>query len=467
MPIFDRQSRQDLDQLVEVYTTTNNINRRMFLKRATAAGLSVSAASALLVACGGTTTITTANGNMVPHVTSIDILTEWSGNELTAFTTITNAFTTKTKVKVNIESSRDLPAILTSRVKSNTPPNVCGMPSQMVMHHLATQKKLVTLDTYFNMSQYQQNYAKAWQDLSSYNGHLYAVLPKANTKGTIWYNPTAFQAIGATVPTTWNELISLSDKIANSGQYPWSLGVESAASSGWPAADWIDQIYLGLNGPDAYDQWVMHKIPWTDTSIKQAFQMFGQIVGGKHYINGGSQAVLATNFQDSTFLPYDNPPKAYMCYMGDFAAGFITAQYPNIQPGTGFNFFNFPTLNTRYKGAMTGGTDIMAALKDDDGTRQFMEYMSTAEAQSIWVKLGGAASVNKAVDPASYPNNVARASARQLTDATFFKLSIDDLMPQAVENEYWEAALTYIGDPTQLNSALSDVENIAQEAYTS
>jgi alpha-glucoside transport system substrate-binding protein len=458
MPIFNHQNRQNLDLLVEEYLTTNNVNRRQFVQRATAAGLSVSAASALLVACGG---------NSASHVTSIDALTVWSGEELASFNAINAAFTAKTNIKVNVESTRDLSAILTTRLKANNPPDICGIPTLGLFHQLASQKKLVALDGYFDMSTYQKNYAKAWQDLSSYNGHLYGVLPKANSKGTIWYNPAEFQAIGGTIPQTWNDLISLSDKIANSGKYPWALGVESAATSGWPAADWIDQIYLGLNGPDMYEKWIAHQIPWTDTSIKEAFQMFSQIVNGKHYINGAPQSILATHFQDATFLPYTSPPQAYMCYLGDFAAGFITAQYKNIQPGTGFNFFPFPTLNTKYKDAVTGGADIIAALKDNDGTRQFMQFLSTAEAQSIWVKRGGATSANKTVDLSIYPNDVARAAARQLTGAGFFKVGADDQMPQAMENAFWQATLAYIPDPTRLNSILSSLENTAQQVYTS
>ena len=40
MSTFDRRNHQNLDQLVEEYTTSNKINRRQFLKRAAAAGLS-------------------------------------------------------------------------------------------------------------------------------------------------------------------------------------------------------------------------------------------------------------------------------------------------------------------------------------------------------------------------------------------------------------------------------------------
>jgi alpha-glucoside transport system substrate-binding protein len=457
MPIFNRHNRQDLDQLVEEYVTTNNVNRRQFLQRATVAGLSVSAASALLAACGG---------SAVSHATAIDALTVWSGGELDSFNTINAAFTAKTGIKVNVESTRDLSAVLTTRVKANNPPDISGMPSLGMFRQLASQKKLVALDSYFDMSTYQKNYPRPWQDLSSHDGHLYAILPKANSKGTIWYNPAAFQAVGGTIPQTWNDLISLSDKIANNGKYPWAMGVESAASSGWPAADWIDQIYLGLHGPDLYRKWIAHQIPWTHTSIKEAFQTFGQIVNGKHYINGAPQSILATHFQDATFKPYTEPPEAYMCYLGDFAAGFITAQYKNIQPGTGFNFFPFPTLNPKYKNAVTGGADLMTALKDNDATRQYMQFLSTPEAQAIWVRRGGATSVNKAIDLSLYPNDVARAAAKQLTEASIFEEAADDQMPQAMENAFWQATLAYIPDSKRLNSILDTLESTAQQVYT-
>src|SRR5437016_8591836 len=94
MPIFDRQQRNSLDQLVEEFITTNNINRRQFLQRATAAGLSISAASALLVDCGGSTT--TGGSSTPTKVSSIDALTVWSGNELATFQAVNNAFKKKT-----------------------------------------------------------------------------------------------------------------------------------------------------------------------------------------------------------------------------------------------------------------------------------------------------------------------------------------------------------------------------------
>jgi alpha-glucoside transport system substrate-binding protein len=467
MTIFDRRSRRDLDQLVEEFSTMN-MPRRAFLKRATAAGLSLSAASTLLAACGGASGPT---GNGTTKVSSIDVLTEWSGEELASFSAINDAFTAKTKkagaaIKVSVESTRDLPAILNTRVKGNSPPDICGMPSLTTFQQLAQQKKLVRLDTFFDMATINKNYNKTWVDLASYNEQLYAVLPKANNKGTVWYNPTSFKNAGLTIPQTWNDMISLSDKIAGTGKFPWSMGVESGASSGWPAADWIAQIFINLNGPDLYSQWVAHKIPWTHSSIKNAFQMFGQIVNGKHYINGAPQSILATNDQDAAYDPFYPTPKAFMYYLGDFTAGFITGQFKTLKAGTDYSFFPFPTITPQYKNSVTGGADIVVGMKDNDGTRQFLEFLSTAEAQEIWVKRGGSTSVNKAVDINSYPDPIAKASAEQMANAVNFSLGADDMMPQQVENAFWQAALAYIGDPSKLDSALSTVESTAQQAYT-
>ncbi len=243
--------------------------------------------------------------------------------------------------------------------------------------------------------------------------------------------------------------------------------MESGAASGWPAADWIDQIYLSLNGPDMSDKWVAHKIPWTDPSVKNAFMYFGQIIHGSHYINGAPQSILATNFQPASYQPFDSPPKAYMYYLGDFTEGFITAQFPGAKSGTDFNFFPWPTLNPSYAGAVTGGVDLYVALKDNNGTRQYMQFLTTAEAQEIWVKKGGKTSVNKSVPSSAYPDVVAANTAKQLTTATSFRVSQDDAMPAAMETAYWKATLSFIQDPTKLDSILSGLESTASSVYTS
>lgn len=458
MQTYDRRQRQELDQLVEEYSE-QSLSRRDFMKRAVALGLSIPAAGALLAACGG--------GSSGGSAKSVDVLNVWGGEEQASFKAVVAPFTKQTGITVNIESTRDLNTILTTRTQAHNPPSLAVLPNPGKMQELAKKNQLIALDSFLNMSQIHNDYASAWTDLGSYNGKLYAIFFKAANKGTVWYNPTAFQGAGYQIPATWQDMVTLSNNIAGSGKYPWSMGVSAAAASGWPAADWIAQIYLNQSGPDMYDKWVAHQIPWTDASIKTAFQTFGQIANGNHYINGAPQSILATTPQDASYLPYDSPPKSYLYYLGDFTAGFITSQFKSLQPGTGFNFFPFPTINSTYQGAVTGGADVVVAMKNDSATQQLVKYLATASAQEIWVKRGGFTSVNKSVPLSAYPDAVAKASAQMLTSASTYRFGADDLMPSQVENAFWKATLNYIQNPGQLDSILSSMESTASSAYGS
>ncbi|HLZ63239.1 MAG TPA: ABC transporter substrate-binding protein [Ktedonosporobacter sp.] len=465
MHIAHDRSRNEVDRLLDV-SIQQRLSRRVFLQYATAIGLSASVATTLLAACSGE--ITSGLPQPSPAApTAIDVLNVWSGEEQDSFRAVVAPFTKASKITVNIEATRDLNAALTTRLRGNSPPDIAILPNPGQMQQLAAQNKLVRLDSFLDMSKLRQDYRQPWIDLGSYNGGLYALFYKIANKGTVWYNPGQFQALGVQTPTTWTAMLALSDKIAAAGKYPWSMGVDSAASSGWPATDWIAEIYLNQSGPEMYDQWWQHKIPWTHESVKSAFQMLGQIAGGKHYVSGAPQSILETSFQDACYQPFASPPTAYMCYLADFAAGFITSHFPSARPGTDFDFFAFPSIDPRFQGEVTIGADVVVAMKDNDAVRKLITYLATSDAQSIWVKRGGFTSANRSVDLAAYPNPVAQSSFKMLTNASNYKFGAGDLMPPAVQTAFWKGALTFIADQKQLDSVLSSIEAIAKQAYGS
>ncbi|QBD81242.1 carbohydrate ABC transporter substrate-binding protein [Ktedonosporobacter rubrisoli] len=459
MLLPDRGQRDELDRLVMNYSR-HPFGRREFLQRALMLGLTFSSASALLVACGDNTGSSSASDH------TVDVLNVWSGEEQASFRAVVEPFTSRTKIAVNLEVTRDLDSALTTSLKGNSPPDIAILPNPGKLQQLASQNNLIRLDTFLDMKQFRKDYARAWIELGSYKGGLYALLFKAANKATVWYNPQQFRALNATIPHTWPELIALSDSIASSNKYPWSMGVASATTTGWPASDWIAEIYLNQFGPDMYDQWVAHKIPWTHKSLKQAFELFGQIVGGKHYIAGAPQTILNTDYREACFAPFSTPPQAYMYYLGDFTAGFITSQFPGAKAGVDFDFFPFPTLNPHYQGAITVGVDMVIAMKDTQAVRELIKYLATAQAQTIWVKRGGFTSLNKSLDLKAYPNAVARASASMLVEADTIKFGAGDLMPPLVQQAFWKGMLAFIEDQKQLDTVLQQIEDAAQQAYT-
>ncbi len=154
-----------------------------------------------------------------------------------------------------------------------------------------------------------------------------------------------------------------------------------------------------------------------------------------------------------------------MYYLGAFTQLTISKQFPTLVAGEDYAFFPFPTIDPQYAGAVTGGANVVVLCNDNPTTRSFVEYLTSAEAQQIWVKRGGFTSVNNQVSLDAYINPLARLAAEQLTGATVFRFDADDNMPTAVQKAFWKGILVYLQDPSQLESILADIETIAAEAY--
>jgi len=399
---------------------------------------------------------------------AVEVVGTWGGEELASFQAMVAPWEQQTGGTVNFTGTRDLNAILTTRIQAGNPPDVAILPNPGLMQQFAKAGNLKPLSSFLDMTVINQQYAKGWVDLGTVNGNLYAIFVKAADKGTVWYNPKTFAANSWTIPQTWDEMIALSDQIVAEKTvpaYPWSVAVESGAASGWPATDWMAEIMLNEYGPDVYDQWVDHSIPWTDSRIKGVWQKFGQICLTPGYVPGGATAVLATNFQDGTYLPFETPPHAAMDHLGDFTAGFIATQFPSLVAGEDYSFFPFPTIDTAYQGAVTGGADLVVAFKDNPTIRSFVEYLSTASAQDIWVKRGGFTSVNNQVPLSDYPDVITQRAAQQLSTAAIFRFGAGDSMPSAVQTAWWSGVLSYLQNPDQLDSILQNIESVAVTAY--
>jgi alpha-glucoside transport system substrate-binding protein len=411
-------------------------------------------------ACTSSSTTTTLG--------SVEVLGVWGGEELASFQAMVAPWESDTGGQMNFTGTRDLTAILTTRIQAGNPPDVAILPNPGLMTELANSGDLIPLNQFLDMTTINQDYAKGWVDLGTVYGNLFAIFMKASDKGTVWYDPKVFSENGWTVPGTWDEMITLSDQIVTENKVPaapWSIAVESGAASGWPATDWMAEILLRKYGGDVYDQLVNHEIAWTDPKVKDMWEMFGKVALTEGYVPGGATAILATNFQDGTYLPFQTPPKAAMDYLGDFTAGFISTQFPDLVAGEDYSFFPFPVITSQYSGGVTGGADLVAVFNDTPTVRSFIEYLSTADAQAIWVKRGGFTSVNNKVSLDDYPDVLTRAAAQQLTEATLFRFGAGDSMPSAVQTAWWAGVLSYLQDPTQLDSILADIESTAQTAY--
>lgn len=415
-----------------------------------------------------TTPPTTTPPTTTPALGTVEVLGVWGGTELDSFNAMVAPWEADTGGTLEFTGTRDLTAVLTTRIQAGNPPDVAILPNPGLMKQYAAAGDLKPLNNLLNMSTITQQYSQAWIDLGTVDNNLYAIFMKAANKGMIWYNPAVFTANSWSPPTTWDEMITLSNTIVSAGgtpPAPWAMGIESGAATGWPATDWIAQIFLSKYGGDAYDQWIAHEIPWTDSRIKDAWMLWGTIATTSGYVPGGAASVLATNFEDASFWPFQTPPQAALYYEGDFVQGFITSQFPDLVAETDYDFFPFPTIDSQYAGAVTGGADLVVVFNDTPTVRSFVSYLASPDAQQIWVERGGFTSVNNQVSLDAYPDVISKKSVQQLLDASLFRFGAGDSMPGAMQTAWWAGVVQYLQNPATLDSILSDLESTAQTAY--
>ncbi len=396
---------------------------------------------------------------------TVTVLGVWGGGELESFLVMVKPFEERTGISVQFEGTRDLNTVLTTRLEGGNPPDVAGLPGPGQMAEFARAGKLVPLDGVVDLGAMKEQYAQSWIDLGTVDGKVYGIFVKAALKGLIWYNPQAFAAAGFEVPATWDELLALTSRIAADGKTAWCIGLESGAASGWPATDWIEDIMLRTAGPDAYDRWYRHDIAWTDPVVRRAWELFGTIATNPKSVYGGADGVLTTNFGESPFPMFNDPPSCYLHHQATFIQDFIQKQFPNLQPGEDFDFFAFPSIDPAVPKAVEAAGDLFGMFRDTPQARALMKYLTTPEAQAIWVKRGGALSPNRKVSPDNYPDPLSRRAAEILTSAEVARFDASDLMPEAVNAAFWKGTLDYVRSPSRLNSILQNLERVAGEAY--
>jgi alpha-glucoside transport system substrate-binding protein len=396
---------------------------------------------------------------------SVTVMGVWTGAEAEAFQKMVAPFEEETGIKVEFTGTRDLPAILTTRVQAGNPPDVSAMPNPGQMLQFAKEGRLVPLASFMDRETLLTQYSDAWLDLGSYDGELYSIFISADLKSMVWYSPKAFAAAGYEVPSTWEELMALSDKMVADGNTPWAIGLESGAASGWPGTDWIEDIMLRIASPETYDAWVNHEIAWTNETVMRAFEIFGDITQNSEYVYGGPNAVLTIPFGDSADALFTDPPNAYMHRQATFIKGFILEHFPDLVPGEDFDFFPFPAIEEEYGTPALGAADMLAMFNDTPEARAFMEYVASAKAQGIWVGELGKLAPNKKVDPSIYPDDITRKAADFLGEASVFRFDGSDLMPAAVgSGSFWTGILDYVSGE-DLENVLMQIETSALDAY--
>lgn len=390
--------------------------------------------------------------------TTITVGGAFVDTEAAAFEAAVKPFEDATGADVVYNGDKSFEQNLNVQVQAGNPPDVALLPQPGGMKNYAKQGKLFPLPADI-LASIDANYGEGWKAIgTAEDGKVYGVFHRVNLKGLVFYPKVAFAAKGYAVPTTWDELKTLQDKMATDGTPAWCIGIESGAATGWPATDWMEEIMLRTVGKDGYDKWVSHAIPFNAPTVKTAAQDLMDIWGNKAYVYGGPAYIVQTNFGEAPKAAFDNPPKCWFTNQGNF----ITAFFPDAVKADLDNqvgVFNLPSIDAQYGTPAEVGGDQAVAFADRPEVWAFLKYLTTPEAGVSWSKTGGALFPYKDQDLSNYSSKLDQAFVQSLTGAAFVRFDASDQMPSAVgSGSFWSEMVKLVNGAQDIDTTLNNIE---------
>ena len=93
------------------------------------------------------------------------------------------------------------------------------------------------------------------------------------------------------------------------GRTPFCLGADGRpGADGWPATDWVEMVVLRTGGPEFYDSWIRHEVPFDDPVVVDAIRTVGEMVHTPGYLDISPAATVAADVRRRPCSPSPEQP---------------------------------------------------------------------------------------------------------------------------------------------------------------
>ncbi len=423
----------------------------------------VGVAALTLVASLVTTTSASAAVNCDPFAgykmmkgKSVTIFTSILEPELTTLQTAWSDFEKCTGIDIKIEGSNQFEALLPVRVKGNNAPDLAFIPQPGLLAKLVETGKVkkAPKEVVANVDKY---WSKSWKAYGTVKGKFYAAPFGSNMKSLVWYSPKQFKAAGYVVPTTWDQMTALADKMAADKKIAFCGGIGSGGATGWPATDWVEQMVLREYGSDVYNGWVNHTIKFSDPKIVAAMEKVAGWMQNPKWV-GNVKGIATTTFQDAgKGIPTGG---CMMLQQASFYGNIIAESGATISPtGDAFAFY-LPATNAKVTVPVVGGGEFTAAFASRSEVKAVQAYLSSATFATSRVQMDNWISANSGVPLAAYKNQVDKLSATYLANPkSTFGFDASDLMPAAVgAGSMWREFTAWFGEGKSIADVVKAID---------
>ena len=411
-------------------------------------------------------TDTTADGGEVDLAgTEVTVFSSEDGvDEATGIQRALDVFAEQNDMTILHTGARDFSDQINAQAAGGNPPDIGMFPQPGKVADFANEEFILPI-----RDDVLAAIGSQWPDsvLETYevDGTLYAIPVKTDLKSIVWYNVGIFNDNGYEIPNTLDELFTLTETMNADGVTPWCVGIESGPATGWTFTDWMEDMMLRLQGPDVYDQWVNHEIPFDDPAVVEVGQTILDLwnTEGNVYAAGGSIAATAHSADNG-------PPLAdgtcAMVRQASFFAAFLPEGTPVGDDGTVGTFY-FPAENPDESRPVLTAGNSAAIFRDAPEVWAVMEYLGSSEyaeerqkAQRE-IKGGGSSgflTANTGVDLSLW-NDLEASFIEILASADPARFDASDLMPAAVgSGTFWTDGTSAVNGDSSVEDAFAAIE---------
>jgi alpha-glucoside transport system substrate-binding protein len=399
---------------------------------------------------------------------SVEIFGAFTSTEQDGFEASLAPFEDSSGIDVEYQGDPNFATLIGTRVKSGDAPDIALFPQPGNLVGLADSGDITPLDDVIDVNAIEQTLIPGFLDATKgEDGQIYGAPIRMAVKSLVWVPKKPWEDAGYTTdPKSVQELESIGDELNADGIKPWCIGYEDGGATGWVGTDWIEEFMLRVNGPEVYDQWVSHEIPFSSPEVTAAFDAYQELMGeNDDNVYGGASGILSTSFKTAGNNAFTDPPKCMMQRQGNFITGFWPKDVQADLAGT-VDVMPFPAYEGGYDGVpVLGGGDLAAAFNGDDpDVQKVMEFITSDQFGKEWASQGGWLSPHKTFDGSTYIDDTTRAVAEVATSADVFRFDASDLMPAEVgAGSFWKGMVAWVGG----EQSTEEVEQTIDDSWPS
>ena len=364
-----------------------------------------------------------------------------------------------TGIKIKYETYSDIETYLIEN--NNSDVDIAIIPNPQGVTNLGERGIVLSIDRIISEETMESYYPKHLQeittsDISNKNfGAFFRLFPNS----LIWYSVEKYKEIGSPKFNSYNELLEFTNNYSKEYEDLWCLDIESGASTGWIATNWLEDIILNNYGAEIYDQWSNQKILSSEAEILNSINNIGKLVFIENAVYGSNKRIVRKEFRNNYKNLLNKEVDCIFSWGGHYATLYIPE---NKQFKTDYDFFKFPSPHN----SIVGIGDILTVLNYDEETKIVFDKLIDESFGKNWMSHTDSSYIPANLKNTNYIANPLTSKERDLIINSLkdnsFRYDASELMERKIgADALWVALKNYIDIGRE--RAYREIEDITEE----